>query len=502
MLSWWRFFAALGVLTVFFRVYTSSLLSWSDIRAALMNLQFTGALMSGGLGWAAVFAGLFVAGLLGRWYCSLLCPFGTLQETVWRAAGLFAGKYFFADKWRKTRYVAPWRFRGIVSILAGVGFLFVIPEFFILTDPISNFGRGVKNVHILLSEGFSAGAGVQVWVMAAFFASILAFSATRGRRFCDWCPVGTLLGVCSRAASVKMRLRKDLCVSCGACERACPMNCIDSKNKTLDGDRCVLCLSCAGHCAVGALSYRSGSGMWGGTEKEERRAFLRDGGLLSAIPGLFYLVSAVSAFRSPGRETPSEAGTRALPVVLPPGAGDVGSFFARCVGCQACAAACPAGIVRADDSPHPRLDYIRGYCQYNCTECSHVCPTHALRPLGGNKQRTRIGLSELTRSRCVVVTRGQSCGACAEVCPTHALRMEPLGAEAAGGGTLLTVPVFDSVYCIGCGGCFHVCPAEPRAFVVAGVTPQVLTPGVRAAEKEEDFLPSPPPVGADGEFPF
>jgi ferredoxin len=268
------------------------------------------------------------------------------------------------------------------------------------------------------------------------------------------------------------------------------MNCIDARNKTLDGDRCVLCFSCAERCRAGALEYRFPDR----AEGEGRRAFLRNGGGLGALAALAYAAGAAArdAKRALRRLPPLEtAKAETLSVVLPPGARSAKHFFSRCVQCQACAAACPPAILRAGG--YPRLDYERGYCQFNCTECSRVCPTHALHPLRGDKQRTRIGLSELTRSRCVVITRGESCGACAEVCPTHALRMEPLNA-----GSPLTAPVFDAVYCIGCGGCYNVCPAEPRAFAVRGVTPQTLTPGLRPAREEAGETPS--AGGVD--FPF
>jgi ferredoxin len=299
-----------------------------------------------------------------------------------------------------------------------------------------------------------------------------------------------------------MRLRKDVCVSCGACERVCPANCADAKNKTLDGDRCILCLSCAGHCVTGALDYRSG-GAEDGTGKDGRRAFLRGGGFLSfsAFSGLLYLAGAVSAFRAPGRKPvyETEAGgpqTRNLPVVLPPGAGDVGSFFARCVGCQACAAACPVGVIRLARNAHPSLVYGDDYCQYSCVECGKICPTNAITRLDvETKRRTRAALSNLTLSRCVAVTKNQACGACAEVCPTHALSM--VNYDNVPG---LTIPSFDGEYCIGCGACLCVCPADPVAFAVKGVPVQTLTPGVR--QLREDAGGGVKPMTADDDFPF
>jgi ferredoxin len=123
-----------------------------------------------------------------------------------------------------------------------------------------------------------------------------------------------------------------------------------------------------------------------------------------------------------------------------------------------------------------------------------------MHPLGDVKQRTRIALSALDREKCVVITRGEACGACAEVCATRALRMEPLQPGLfTGAAPGLTAPVLDPEYCIGCGGCFHVCPAEPRAFVVTGVTPQVVTPGIRPSDSEEENADI--PVWS-GDFPF
>ncbi len=485
LLSWTRLAVAVGVLFLFLRVFTSSLQQWSGTREILMDLQFTGGLTDGGLLSPTIVVFLIGAILFGRWYCSVLCPFGTLQETVWRAGRLVAGR---------GRYVAPWRVRYLVPVLAGAGLLLSVPSLFAAMDPISNFGRGVRSVQALIVEGAAA---ITPWIIVALgmFVFVLAPAAARGRRFCDWCPVGALLGACASVAPFGMRLKKDACASCGNCERACPMNCIDAKNKTLSRERCVLCLSCAGKCPTGALDY--GPLSVEPAESEGRRAFLRRGGrVLGVLAGATYLGGAtIRPLKEASARLPGAA-VACIDRILPPGARSVEHFLSRCIGCRACVSACPAEIIRADEGLQPKLDYMRGYCQFNCAECIRACPTHALRPLNGDKQRTRIGLSELDRTRCVAVVRGESCGACAEVCPTHALRMEPITP-----GSSLTVPVFDPKYCIGCGGCFNVCPAEPRAFVVRGVSPQTSTPGIRPVEAAKETTP--PAVFSPGdEFPF
>ncbi|MDR1379210.1 MAG: 4Fe-4S binding protein [Synergistaceae bacterium] len=492
LLSWVRLCFALGVLILFLRVFTSSLLQWRDPRVVLMNAQLSGALARGAFGLTVV-VGLGVATLFGRWYCGVLCPLGTLQEVVRRAAR--PGRLG-----KMNRYITPLRVRYVLPFLVGVGFFLDITAFFTLMDPITNFGHGVRGVFILITEGLAAVSPL-VWGDLAVFAVILAFAALRGRRFCDWCPVGTLLGLCARVAPFGMKLHRETCVSCGSCERACPMNCIESKSKTLDQGRCVLCLSCVGSCSFGALDY----GFIPLAERSlvsqknmERRAFLlRMRSAFIHIGGIVYLAGPILRNvrnRAPDHFSGSDA-AGFIDRILPPGAVSLSHCSSRCIGCLACVSACPVGIIRTDQDTRPQLDYTYGYCQYNCTECGRVCPTGALLSLSRDgKRQTRVALSNLTLPNCVVVTRRQSCGACAEVCPTHALRMVPLG-----DGSSLTIPHFDFDYCIGCGGCLNVCPAEPKVFTVTGVSPQTLTPGIRPPEPPDK--PSLPAV-VGNDFPF
>ncbi|MEG0771699.1 MAG: 4Fe-4S binding protein [Romboutsia sp.] len=46
----------------------------------------------------------------------------------------------------------------------------------------------------------------------------------------------------------------DACISCGACEPECPVNCITAGDGIylIDGDACIECGACASVCPVGA----------------------------------------------------------------------------------------------------------------------------------------------------------------------------------------------------------------------------------------------------------
>ena len=123
LLSRGRLLLALTIGALFIYVYVSPLQKWSAFRTVLIYLQFTATLLLPGSLFCLAF--LVIAALAGRWYCSVLCPFGTLQEAVWRTGRLLSG--------RKTKFISPWRLRYIVPVLMGIGI--VAANQFLLMDP-------------------------------------------------------------------------------------------------------------------------------------------------------------------------------------------------------------------------------------------------------------------------------------------------------------------------------------------------------------------------------
>jgi ferredoxin len=473
-----RIVLAVLVLGVFIYGYLSGSLKSNGVLSLAVKGQFSPALYGSAV--TRILIILTLSLLFGRIFCSVLCPLGTLQELFWRAGSFLRGKLRTGQKSRtlkqglkpgivRSGYVAASGIRYLVPLLTGVGLALSFSPLMMAFDPISNFGRGLGTFRTLIGGSPSLFA----LVLALPFVLILVAAFFRGRAFCGWCPVGLTFGLLSPAAPFGMKISSG-CVSCKICEKKCPVACIDSRSKRIDSGRCVICFSCASACPGGNLSYgRREKAVW---MEESRRVFLKGAGRISLFCGAAYLLGpGLKLFSAPGT---GDSGQRPI---LPPGALNEDRYRTHCIGCQACAAACPVGIISARSSPRPTLDYVRVGCQYNCVECGKVCPTGAIRPLGTDeKHRTRIALSSLHFERCVVNTKRESCGACAEVCPTRAITMI---AYAESGVPRLTRPIFDEQYCIGCGACFAACPAEPRAFSLSAVAEQTLIAGARPPEE-------------------
>ena len=226
------------------------------IAITLLVLDFTGTLHSY-LAWMAkmqllpailatnlivVVALLAITLIMGRIYCSVICPLGIYQDVVaWLSRKLFSKgrrKYSHIEK-PVVHNTIRGSFLALFIILMVCGMLGVAS----LIAPYSSFVRMVQTLLqplYIMANNVLAGIAeeadsyafyeVDVWMRSGAVLGItlvtwliISFMAARwGRLYCNSiCPVGSVLGVLSRFSWLKPRVKDDKCIHCGLCERGC-----------------------------------------------------------------------------------------------------------------------------------------------------------------------------------------------------------------------------------------------------------------------------------------
>ena len=405
--------------------------------------------------------------LVGRVYCSVICPLGVMLDIISWVSGRRKKKksrfsYSGEKKWLRYGILVVF----IVAFISGLGPLVA------LLAPYSSYGRMVASVVSPSLSPVAIVAGVTFIIVA-----ILAWIG--GRTYCNTiCPVGTILGFFARFALFRPMIDTSKCNSCKRCAKKCKASCIDAKKHRIDYSRCVACMDCLNNCKHGALtlSYAYGkkssacnnstscnnSSDKCSNEKTDgsRRSFLTLTATLAATSLIKAQekkvdggLAAIEDKQEPNRATP----------ILPPGAKGARHFAHHCTACQLCVSECPNGVLRPSTNletlMQPEMSYENGYCRPECTRCSEVCPAGAIRPITmAEKSSIRIGHAVWIKKNCLPVTDGVSCGNCARHCPSGAILMVHMDAE---DDESPKIPVIDTERCIGCGACENLCPARP-----------------------------------------
>ena len=452
---WLRRLVAVAVLLGFAALFSG--LEWRYVSrlTPLAKLQFAPAALAGNF--AIAVAILFVTQLVGRIYCSVLCPLGLVQDV-----GGFLGRVVRRIVRRPVGAAPSPAVRRaqavvrhvvlavvVVALSLGIGFSWL--------EPYGIFGRAT----VL----WSGAAMVSVIFLAAF--------AGRGRAWCGWvCPVGTFLGLLSRLSPFRPKIDASTCIGCRKCERRCKVGAIAIAGRgeggKVDTSLCIDCLDCAAECPTGAIAFgriakrrtedgeKSGDGM-------TRKGFI----VGTAAAGATLAAEAAPEEKTVdggfAEVTPPGVDARNLPL-RPAGSRSLAMFRMRCVGCQLCVKVCPNHVLRpskrAKDWMLPEMAFDRGFCTVDCTRCAEVCPAGAIAPLGGiRREDIRIGNAVWHKDRCIAATEGVNCTACERHCPVKAITR----VKSEGGAML---PAIDAEKCIGCGACEHVCPARPMPGMV------------------------------------
>lgn len=199
--------------------------------------------------YAVGFLMLFGA-VLGRVTCGFLCPFGLVQDLLYKIP-LPKKKFLPGDRFLKwLKYILLVLFcillPMVVVDVVGQG----KPWFCAYVCPSGTFLGGIPMV--------AANAGLRTalgwlwrWKLALLI-GIVILSVFYYRPFCRYlCPLGAIYGCFNPVSLLRYKLDKDACIQCGQCQKACPFA-IDP-SKTPNHVECIRCGRCLDACPTDAL---------------------------------------------------------------------------------------------------------------------------------------------------------------------------------------------------------------------------------------------------------
>jgi len=479
---------------LFFVGITAMFLDFSGVLHLYLGwmakLQFLPAVLASNF--IAVAFVLLVTLFFGRFYCSVVCPLGVMQD----------GFNFIARRVKKDRfhYQKPlhWLRYGLLALFVLL-MIVGLNGIAILIAPYSAYGRIATNilqpVYLWINNIFASIAEradsyafyhVDVWlksgtslIIAVATLLLVGFLALRrGRTWCSTvCPVGTVLGIVSRFSLFRPVIDADKCKNCRKCERNCKASCIDIDNHRIDYSRCVACMDCLSQCKFDALQYKNTrfklnpSAVAIADDKQvdtSLRSFLATTVMVGAATAIQAQekkvdggLAVVEDKKIPHRDVP----------LKPAGSLSLDNFTKHCTGCQLCVSECPNKVLRPSNDlstlMQPEMSFERGFCRPECTRCSEVCPAGAIRPVTPEqKTDIHIGFAVVVPDNCLPWRTGTSCGNCARHCPADAILMVPKP-----DAPDVLVPSVVAERCIGCGACEYLCPSRPfSAIYVNGRT--------------------------------
>lgn len=467
--------------TLLFLDFTGTIHAWFGWLA---KIQFLPAVLALNIGIIAAL--IIITLIIGRVYCSVICPLGIMQDIIsWinsRRGKKQQRRFSYSSAKSRMRYSILILF--IAAMIAGIGSVVS------LLAPYSSYGRIANN---LLAPLYICGNNIlayfaeradsyafyqtDVWIksLSTFIVTVGSFiiiailAWKNGRTYCNTiCPVGTVLGFISKYSLLKVRIDPDKCHNCSLCARQCKAACIDYKNHAIDYSRCVDCMDCIDSCEFDAISF--------GPAKKKKQKF--DPYYTVEEPNntrRSFIVTAIATATTAALKAQEKTVDGGLAIIEdkkipnrnthiePPGALSLQHFAQHCTACQLCVSVCPNGVLRPSGDierlMQPEMSYERGYCRPECNKCSQVCPTGAITPITvAEKSAIHIGHAVWIRKNCIPLTDGVECGNCARHCPVGAIKMVPSDSN---DSQSVKIPVINEERCIGCGACENLCPSRP-----------------------------------------
>lgn len=200
--------------------------------------------------------------IAGRWSCGWLCPFGFLQDLLYR---LKVPKLRLRTGWwGKLRY-------AVLALLVVVVAYVTLEPWFCKLCPQGALEGAIPQV--LLHPELRESIGWFYWLKIAILAGFLGWMAVTKRPFCRFfCPLGAIWSPFNRISLVQLRVDLPSCRGCDRCREVCPtdISVYDDPNS----DQCIRCLACVKACPHEVIRVEVGGRIMHRRDAEhaERRA--------------------------------------------------------------------------------------------------------------------------------------------------------------------------------------------------------------------------------------
>lgn len=194
---------------------------------------------------------LFFGVIFGRLICGLLCPFGFIQDLLFKIG---TPKIKVPKKLDKALRFVKYGMLLIPVVLLPIfltnQFGMASPYFCQWICPVGTLEGGIPLItyHESLRQmiGFLFHWKVSLLVLTVVL-SILIY-----RPFCKYvCPLGAFYSLLNRFSFYQMQVDRTKCNKCKACERVCKMNVEITKN--INSLECIRCGECKDACNKGAI---------------------------------------------------------------------------------------------------------------------------------------------------------------------------------------------------------------------------------------------------------